>query len=182
MRPSRVYAATALAALGLIGTAWVMRDSFRPVGPGVEAPDFAYVDLDGNEVRLSDLRGKVVLVNLWATWCPPCKEEMPSMQNLYNELEGEPFEILAVSVDARLGEFDWAGRPGGDVGEFADEMDLTFPILRNPSGDIQAAYQTTGLPESFLVGPDGVIRRKVAGPTIWDTGAFQEQIERMLAP
>ncbi len=181
MRPSRVYAATALAALGLIGTAWVMRDNFRPVGPGVEAPDFAYENLEGQPVRLSDLRGEVVLINLWATWCTPCLTEMPSMQRLYEELDGEPFEILAVNVDAELGMPDWAGRPGGDVAAFVEELGLTFPILRNPSGDIQGAYQTTGLPESFLVGPDGVIRRKVAGPTEWDTGPFQEQIERMLS-
>ncbi len=182
MRPSRVYAAAALAALGLIGTAWVMRDSFRPVGPGEEAPDFSYPNLAGQAVTLSELRGKVVLVNLWATWCPPCKEEMPSMQRLYDALEGKPFEILAISVDADVGQFDWAGRPGGDIQAFMDEMGLSFPVLRNPAGDIQSLYQTTGLPESFLVGPDGVIRRKVAGPTIWDTGAFQEQIERMLSP
>lgn len=180
MRPSRVYMLAAGTALVLIAAAWVSRDSFRPVGPGVEAPAFQYSTLDGESLSLEQFRGKVVLVNLWATWCPPCRHEMPSMQRLYDDLRDQPFEILAVSVDARKGEVGPDGREGGDVAAFVEEMGLTFPILLNPSGDIQRAYQTTGLPESFLVGPDGVIRRKVAGGTNWDAPAYREQIARML--
>jgi peroxiredoxin len=103
------------------------------------------------------------------------------MQRLYDSLEGEDFEILAVSVDAPVGESDEFGRPGGDLEAFADELGLTFPILHNPSGDIQRIYQTTGVPESFVIGRDGTIYKKVAGPTQWDATVNEELVRRLLA-
>ena len=175
------YLVAAGTALLLVLLAWVGRDRFQPVIVGTAAPAFAYPDLDGLEVALADHAGGVVLVNVWATWCPPCRAEMPSMQRLYEDLADEDFEILAVSVDAPAGQVDALGRPGGDLRAFAEEFALTFPILHNPSGDIQRMYQTTGVPESFLIGPDGLIRRKVAGPMEWDTPAIREQIQRILA-
>jgi cytochrome c biogenesis protein CcmG/thiol:disulfide interchange protein DsbE len=177
---SRWYGATALLALSMIGAAWLGRDRFQPVGPGVQAPAFQLEKLDGPMVALSDYRGSVVLVNIWATWCAPCREEMPSMQRLYDDFEGRPFEILAVSVDAPMGQRGPDGRLGGDIRRFVDEFGLTFPILHDPSGEIQRDYQTTGVPESFLVGPDGVIYRKIAGATQWDSSSYREQIERLL--
>jgi peroxiredoxin len=105
---------------------------------------------------------------------------MPSMQRLYEALEGEDFEILAVSIDAPIGQVDPAGRAGGDLGAFAAEYGLTFPILHNPSGDIQRTYQTTGVPESFVIGKDGLIYRKVAGPTEWDLPVNQQLVRRLL--
>jgi len=164
----------------LVLVAWMGRESYRPVITGSPAPDFA-ADLDGERVRLADYRGRVVLLNVWATWCAPCREEMPSMQRLYDSLEGEDFEILAVSVDAPVGESDEFGRPGGDLEAFADELGLTFPILHNPSGDIQRIYQTTGVPESFVIGRDGTIYKKVAGPTQWDATVNEELVRRLLA-
>ena len=166
----------------VVAVAWAGRESYRPVITGSDAPPFTVTDLEGGEVRLSDYAGeKVLLVNVWATWCGPCVVEMPSMQRLYESLEGEDFEILAVSVDARLGESDIAGRPGGDLRAFADELGLTFPILHNPSGDIQQLYQTTGVPESFVIGRDGIIYKKIAGPTEWDATENEELIRRLLA-
>ncbi len=164
----------------LVLLAWESRDRFTPVGPGTEAPGFALPDLEGNTVSLEGLRGTVVLVNIWATWCPPCREEMPSMQRLYESLEGQPFEILAVSVDARVGQRDPTGNVGGDVGDFVRSYGLTFPTLLDPSGKIQETYQTTGVPESFLVGKDGVIYRKIAGATVWDSPRYRELIQRLL--
>lgn len=164
----------------LVGVAWVGRESYQPVITGARAPSFTATNLAGDEVSLEDYRGKVLLLNVWATWCPPCKEEMPSMQRLYEELDGTDFEILAVSVDAPQGEEDFAGRPGGDLGAFADEYGLTFSILHNPSGSIQRTYQTTGVPESFIIGRDGVIYKKVAGPTDWDATVNQQLIRRLL--
>ncbi len=175
------YLWTVFAAAGLVAVAWIGRDSYQPVTTGSVAPDFTVTALDGTEVSLSDYRGKVVLVNVWATWCPPCREEMPSMERLYQSLQGEDFEILAVSVDAPFGEQDVAGREGGDLGAFAEEFGLTFPILHNPSGDIQLTYQTTGVPESFVIGRDGVIYKKVAGATKWDAPVNEELIRRLLA-
>jgi len=164
----------------LVVVAWVGRESYQPVITGAEAPSFTATNMAGEEVSLADYRGKVLLVNVWATWCPPCKAEMPSMQRLYDELDDPDFEILAVSVDAPQGETDSLGRPGGDLGAFAEEYELTFPILHNPSGSILRTYQTTGVPESFIIGRDGVIYKKVAGPTDWDAAVNQELIRRLL--
>ena len=165
----------------VVAVAWAGRESYRPVITGAEAPDFTYASLDGDDVTLSELENeKVVLVNVWATWCAPCLREMPSMQRLYESLEGEDFEILAVSVDARAGEEDEFGRPGGDLREFTEELGLTFPILHDPAGSIQSLYQTTGVPESFVIGKDGVIYKKVAGETRWDASQNEELIRRLL--
>lgn len=185
-QPSRKYSRTPyglaiLAALGVVITAWVARDFFQPLVPGVRAPDFEIANLDGELVSLKDHRGKVVLVNIWATWCPPCREEMPSMERLYTAFDGEDFEILAVSVDAPVGEIGPDGREGGNVAEFAAEMELTFPILHDQTGMLQYTYQTTGLPESFLLDKDGVIYKRIAGGTAWDAVPHQESIRRLLA-
>lgn len=102
------------------------------------------------------------------------------MQRLYEELDDPDFEILAVSVDAPQGEEDAFGREGGDLEAFAEAFDLTFSILHDPEGGIQRTYQTTGVPESFIVGRDGVIYKKVAGPTDWDAPVNQELIRRLL--
>lgn len=168
--------------VAVVVVAWIGRESYRPVITGTEAPGFTYPSIDGEQVSLSDFRGeKVLLVNVWATWCTPCVVEMPSMQRLYESLEGEDFEILAVSVDARAGEVDAFGRPGGDLREFIEELGLTFPILHDPSASIQTRYQTTGVPESFVIGKDGIIYKKVAGPTEWDAAQNEELIRRLLA-
>jgi peroxiredoxin len=165
----------------LIGAAWVNQDGIPPVAAGAVAPDFEVKDLDGGLVRLSDHAGKVVLVNIWATWCPPCRTEMPSMERLYRKIGGDGFEILAISIEAELGLFDLFGYRGGDIGAFADSLGLTFPILHNPSGNIQRLYRTRSVPESFLIGRDGIIYKKVAGETEWDAPEYVELIERLLA-
>jgi peroxiredoxin len=180
VRSPYFWAIVAFASIVLI--AWVGRENYQPVISGSEAPNFTVLDMDGAEVRLSDFLGEdVLLVNVWATWCGPCLTEMPSMQRLYEQLEGEDFEILAVSIDAPAGSFDLFGREGGDLVTFAEELELTFPILHNPSGDIQQIYQTTGVPESFVIGKDGVIYKKVAGDTEWDAPENVELIRRLLA-
>ena len=169
-----------LGVAAVVTAAWVGRESYQPVITGSLAPDFAMTALDGSTETVEQYRGKVVLLNVWATWCAPCLEEMPSMQRLYEALEGTDFEILAVSIDARFGETDAAGRPGGDLAAFAADLGLTFPILHNPAGDIQRVYQTVGVPESFVIDKQGMIVRKVAGATAWDAPVNQELIRRLL--
>jgi cytochrome c biogenesis protein CcmG/thiol:disulfide interchange protein DsbE len=180
-KPSRLPYAIAVVALALVVVlAWVNRDRLNPVAPGTRAPGFQVADLAGDPVSLDDYRGKVVLVNIWATNCPPCRQEMPSMQRLYESVQSDDFEILAISVDGEMGQSGPGGFLGGDVQAFVDELALTFSILRDPSGEIQRTYQTTGLPESFLVGRDGIIYKKVTGATEWDAEEHQEQIHRLL--
>lgn len=138
---------------------------FPPAAPrriievGQQAPDFTFPGLDGRSVSLSDYRGKVVLLNIWATWCPPCVEEMPSMQRLYQTLKDEPFEILAVSVDAR-------GKEA--VGPFMQKYKLTFPALLDTEGSIRNLYGATGIPESFIIDQQGILVKKIIGPLTWD--------------
>lgn len=102
------------------------------------------------------------------------------MQRLYDTLKPEGFRIVAVSVDAAPGKLDADGRPGGDVAAFARAFGLTFDIWQQPSGQVQRDYRTTGVPESFLVGRDGRIVKKVIGATEWDDAATLELIRRLM--
>ena len=118
--------------------------------PGFPAPGFSLAGLDGRVISLKDYRGKVVFLNIWATWCPTCREEMPSMEKLYRELKGEPFEILAVSVD----------KEGGKrVAAFKEAQNLSFPMLLDPEGTIGRPYGVTGVPESYIINKEGIIEK-----------------------
>lgn len=177
--PRFVWLAAVVLGFLMVAGAWIGRDRFRPLGPGARAPDFTYPDLSGRPVSLSDHRGKVVVVNIWATWCPPCRAEMPSMERVYRQLSDRGFEILAVSIDRPEGERDLTGNPGGNIGAFADSLGLTFPILHDVEGGIQRLYQTTGVPESFVIAADGTIHRKLFGAAEWDEGAIWELLDRL---
>ncbi len=174
------YLFAVLTAAAIVAAAWFSRGRIQPVVSGFPAPDFAVADDAGAPVTLESYRGKVLLLNIWATWCGPCREEMPSMQRLYDSFPRDRFEIAAISIDAPFGTRDAAGNPGGDPLAFADALGLTFPILLNPSGDIQRTYQTTGVPESFLISPGGIIYKKVAGATHWDSQTNIELVRRLI--
>lgn len=131
---------------------------------GGPAPPFEYPLLGGGRASLAGQRGKAALVNVWATWCAPCLEEMPDLQRLYERMkqEGAPFEILAVSIDAL----------GADAVErFVERFGLTFPILLDPRGSIRKLYRTTGVPETFIVDARGHLLRKIIGVRKWDAPA-----------
>ena len=164
----------------LLGAGWLVRDRFLPVEVGTRAPSFQARDMQGRPVSLQDLRGQVVLLNIWATWCGPCLDEMPSIERLHRELGPRGLKIVAVSVDAAQGAVSRAGQPGGNIAEFARELGLTFTIWHDPSEGIARAYRTTGVPESFVIDRNGVIQKKVIGATVWDTGSHPELIRRLL--
>ncbi len=176
----RPYLVALAVCVGLVAGAWFGRNRIPPVVSGYPAPDFEVVDAAGDPVTLRTYEGKVLLLNVWATWCGPCREEMPSMQRLYDLFSRDDFEIAAISIDAPVGGTDNAGNPGGDPFAFASSLDLTFPILLNPSGDIQRTYRTTGVPESFLISADGIIYKKVAGSTAWDSEANVGLVRRLV--
>jgi peroxiredoxin len=132
----------------------------KPIQPGLEVPNFAFPDINGKQISLADYRGRVVLINVWATWCPPCGQEMPSMQRLYEKFKGENFEILAVSIDSEGREV---------VAPFMRKMNLTFPALLDPGETIIPLYGITGVPESFIVDKDGILVEKIVGPLNWAT-------------
>jgi peroxiredoxin len=143
-----------------------------PIIRGSEAPDFtlARVD-DGASVSLGGLRGRVVLLNFWATWCKPCEDEMPAMERLYRELAPAGFELLAVSVDDTV----------EPVEAFRQRLSLTFPILHDSDGDVSDRYQAFRFPESLLVDGNGVVVERYIGPKEWDAPSYVERIRRLLA-
>jgi len=142
-----------------------------PIKVGLPAPDFKFPGMDGKMVSLSDFRGKVVLVNIWATWCSSCVDEMPSMEKLYQKLKGEDFEILAVSIDS-LGE--------KVVAPFMKKYKLTFPALIDSAGAIRMGYRTTGVPESFIIDKDGILVKKVIGSIDWTKPETLHLFQRLI--
>jgi len=139
---------------------------------GAVAPDFALPGLNGAPVRLSDHRGKVALLNFWATWCPPCRAEMPSMEKLYQAHRGRGLVILAISGD----------RTGRQVVEsFVQELGLTFPILLDSDGEVFAQYGVRGLPTSYLLDRQGRIVSGEVGARDWSGKTARQIVERLLA-
>jgi len=145
----------------------------KGVGPniGYTAPDFELADLDGRMHRLSDLRGKVVLLNFWATWCGPCRIEMPTLQALHEDLGGRDLQVLAVAGDL---EGERLVRP------FMEELGLTFPGLLDASGKVQDLYFVNALPMSFLMDRNGVIVNKLVGFFDWNQPQFRGLVETLL--
>jgi peroxiredoxin len=148
-------------------------DSGAPA-KGEVAPDFALPTLDGEQVRLSSLRGTPVVLNFWATWCGPCKAEMPEIEAAYAGANGE-FVVLGVNSEGTP--TDMARRLSRD---FRDEMELTFPILLDsPGNEVFNQYRLRGLPDTFFIDRDGVIRDVVIGPL--SESALEEKLEALLA-
>lgn len=144
-----------------------------PVEVGSRAPNFKAVDIEtGDTVSLDQYRGQVVLLNVWATWCAPCREEMPSIERLHRQLADSGLKIVAVSVDE------------GDVAvvkAFQREFGLTFRILHDRARTIDRIYQTTGWPETFILNRDGLIVKKRIGADAWDAPVNRDLIRRLLA-
>lgn len=134
------------------------------------APDFTLVDLNGKIWQLSSLRGKIVFINFWATWCPPCLEEMPSMQALYTGMTNAPFQMLAILNNDRP-EF---------AQNMADKGGLTFPILLDPDSDTSTRYGLTGVPETFIVDPQGILREKFLGPRPWNSQGALDMLKKYM--
>ncbi|MBN8200085.1 MULTISPECIES: TlpA disulfide reductase family protein [Bacillaceae] len=129
-----------------------------PVGleKGNLAPEFELTDMEGNPVKLSDYRGKAVLLNFWASWCPPCRAEMPHMEKLYNKYKDENFTILAVNLTN-------TEKNSGDADKFVKELGLTFTIPMDVKGEAGSDYNIMAYPTSYFIDSDGVIREKVLG-------------------
>ncbi|MFF2908436.1 peroxiredoxin family protein [Paenibacillus sp. NPDC057934] len=123
---------------------------------GQVAPDFSLQDLSGNPVRLSDYKGKRVMLNFWATWCPPCRVEMPHMQSIYENYESEDVVILGVNMTL-------TEKALGDVQPFVQEQKLTFPIVLDEDGELMQTYQIVAYPTTYVLDADGVVREKVRG-------------------
>lgn len=145
-----------------------------PIGVGSEAPDFTAVSLaTGQPISFVDsYRGDVTLVNIWATWCGPCKDEIPALDTLYRALRDRGFRIAAVSIDTE---------DSTVVRKFLDQFDVAFDVLQDRSRRIERIYQTTGVPESFLIDRNGRIVRIVHGDHPWASPSNRRIIEQLLA-
>lgn len=165
-----------LALLGAIGAgAYVMRDELFPIEVGSRAPSFVARTVDGsNTVRtLDDYRGKVVVLNIWATWCLPCIREMPTFERLHQAFRGSDLRIVAVSVDDVVG--------ADSVRKYARGLGVTFDVLLDSTHAIDRVYQVTGYPETFVIAKDGTIRKKWIGEANWASEANMALIRGLLA-
>jgi peroxiredoxin len=142
----------------------------KAVTSGDMAPEFHLKTIEGKSVRLADLKGKVVMVHFWATWCPSCIEEMPTLERLYRSLPGKDFLMLAVSEDEG---------GAGAVASFIRQNSLNFPVLLDPESEVARLYGTYKLPETYIVDRKGVVRYKAIGPQDW-TNPLNIQIVRKI--
>ncbi|OQY36241.1 MAG: hypothetical protein B6I38_00035 [Anaerolineaceae bacterium 4572_5.1] len=138
---------------------------------GFLAPDFTLETLDGESVTLSDLRGRAVLVNFWATWCPPCRAEMPAFQQAYQDYEEQGFVIVAVNTTLQ-------DNPA-DIAAFIEEFGLGFPVVLDSDGAINRLYQARSLPTSFFIDKEGIISEVVIGGPIAEA-LIRSKIEELI--
>ncbi len=144
-----------------------------PVEVGQAAPAYRAVSLGGDSVSLADLRGKPVLLNVWATWCHPCREEIPELQRLHERYRARGLEVVGVSVDATGDE--------AAIRDFMKRFGMTYPVWRDPSETVSATFLLLGVPATFLIDRAGVLRWKKTGPFARDDAALIGAIEGALA-
>lgn len=173
---SKQWIVVAVVVAGLIGGA-ISLAKFGPevdrVAVGARAPDFRAIDLaTGDSVSFREhYEGAVTMVNIWATWCIPCRVEMPAMERVYQDLAPRGFKIAAVSIDE--------GSPD-DVRAFGQELGLSFDLLQDRSTAVQQIFHTTGVPETFLINKDGIIVKRIIGPHDWSSPVNRALVERLL--
>jgi thiol-disulfide isomerase/thioredoxin len=167
VRQLRTKAAAAIAAMFLcaaVPAAAEPPQTLTPVTGGEIAPALALDIVDGGKLKLSDLRGKVVVVNFWATWCPPCRREMPSLERLKGLMQGEPFEIVAIN----------AGEDEDEIAEFRGTIKpaLTFRFALDPKAEALKAFSVTGLPATFVIDRQGQVAYRALGARMFDDPAI----------
>ena len=144
---------------------------FKP-WTGGPLPPFVLKDLDGAEHRLEDFRGKVLLVNFWATWCGPCRDEMPSIQELRDKLKGKPFTVVAINLD----------EPESRVRKFLAQWKVDLPVLLDPDRKVAREWNARILPATYIIGTDGRIRYSVIGELNWSNDIVVSRISELLPP
>jgi cytochrome c biogenesis protein CcmG/thiol:disulfide interchange protein DsbE len=159
--------------IGLLAASHYMKDELFPVTIGSTAPNFRAKVLGESRYKtLADYKGQVVLLNVWATWCPPCQAELPSLQRLYQAYGDKGLKLVAVSIDDYVTE--------DSIRAFAKNFGITFEVLHDSTHAIERIYQTTGYPESFVIGREGTIRKKWIGPDDWNSQGNQALVAQLL--
>jgi cytochrome c biogenesis protein CcmG/thiol:disulfide interchange protein DsbE len=166
----RLAAVVALLAAAAFGFVRLQQRKGYALKIGEPAPVFKLPALDGAATDLATLKGHVVLVNLWASWCPPCLEEMPSLERLHRLLQKDGVVVLGVSVDT----------DEKAIRDVLKKQPLSFPILRDAEGKTSDAYHATGYPETYLLDKDGVLRFTFIGPVDWDSADVVARVRRLL--
>jgi cytochrome c biogenesis protein CcmG/thiol:disulfide interchange protein DsbE len=147
-------------------------DGHEPVAAGKKAASFKLTDLQGDLVSMADLHGKVVFLNIWATWCAPCREEMPSMEKLYERLQGDKgFVMLAISQDTSSRE---------EVMAYVKKHGYHFDVLLDPKNAVAEAYNVSGVPETFIIDREGRIVAHHSGAFDWSQPAIRDALEELL--
>lgn len=141
-----------------------------PVDKPFVAPDFVLKAEGGETHRLSGYRGKVVVLNFWATWCPPCREEMPAMERARKKVAGEDIVILAVNV----------GEDADTIFEFTGHYPVEFPLLMDRDGKVIQQYPVTGLPTTYIINPAGQVTHRAVGARDWDNDSLVNQLRGLL--
>jgi thiol-disulfide isomerase/thioredoxin len=169
-------------AVAVVAATKIFGGDLAQVEAGSKAPDFRAVPVALGTTHseaitgpktIADYKGHVVLLNLWATWCTPCRAEMPSLERLNREMQPEGLRIVAVSID----------NPGMEqpIRDFAKELGLDFEILYDATGRIRDDYQSSGVPETFIIGKDGIIRKRVIAATDWNAESQKALLRQLLA-
>jgi cytochrome c biogenesis protein CcmG/thiol:disulfide interchange protein DsbE len=179
-RKRLAWIALAFSLTALLVLTWSQRDRFIPVGVGARAPEYSAPNLQGEPVSLASFKGKVVVLNVWATWCQPCRVEMPALERLHKQLHGDGLEVVAVSVDTPIGTLSPNGQPGGNVRAFAESMGLSFLILHDRKRSIEELFLVQGLPTTFIIDKNGRIQQKVVGARAWDNPAYVTYFKELL--
>jgi peroxiredoxin len=169
-RSARASLAALLAALAL-APALAGAGELKALKGPLTAGDFVARDLAGRAVKFGELRGKVVLLNFWATWCPPCRKEMPAMERLHQRYKDRGLVVLALSQDQASSQ---------EVRAFVDDLELTFPVWHDRDGLVGRQYSIRGVPTSYLIGRDGRIAYRALGEYDWDGEAARRVVEALL--
>jgi cytochrome c biogenesis protein CcmG, thiol:disulfide interchange protein DsbE len=160
-------------AVGLGAGSYFMQDQLFPVNVGSQAPDFRAKMLGSKEYKtMADYKGQAIILNVWATWCGPCKDELPSLQRLYSEYGPKGLKLVAVSIDDFVSE--------DSIRAFTKNFGITFEVLHDSTHAIERVYQTTGYPETFVIGPEGTIRKKWIGPDDWSSQGNRALVAQLL--
>jgi len=151
-------ATTLMLLFGLVSSAWSESNILHPVKGSPQAADFKLKDIDDKLYRLADFRGKVVIVNFWATWCPPCRFELPSMERLWQIIRKEDVIMLAINV----------GEDVDTIFTFTSDYPVTFPLLMDRDSSVTQKYPVLGIPTSFIIDPRGRMIYRAVGTREWD--------------
>ena len=146
------------------------KQSLPAIAKPFAAPDFNLKGEDGNNYHLSDYRGKVVLINFWATWCPPCREEMPAMERLWQKVQNKNIVILAINV----------GEDADTIFEFTGQYPVSFPLPMDIDGKVLKSYPVRAFPTTYIINPEGMVTHRAIGSREWDSKWMIEKLNDIL--